>query len=165
MSPKELNYKSEWPQAERTLRKQMLTTTSTGYYFYNSFTMEFHWKAQTRNLTAPYNLRVRNSDHLLRSWKSWDPVATNLLRPLLLLGQSYNELEKLSLSICKTLPSLYLLRDLGDMSVTTSSKHLQGITKHKPDQTLLIFSKTTQQIAIFKRRTSTQGSGDKVGIC
>lgn len=143
----------------------MLRTTSMGYCFYNSFTMEFHRKAQTRNLSTHYNLRVRNSDHLLRSWKSCDQVATNLLRSLLLLEQSYNELEKLSLSMCKILPSLYLLCDLGDKSVATSSKHLQRIIKHKSDQTLLIFSKTTQQTAIFKRRTSTWGSGDKVGIC
>lgn len=142
----------------------MLRTTSMGYCFYNSFTMEFHRKAQTRYLSTHYNLRVRNSDHLLRSWKSWDQVATNLLRSLLLPEQSCNKLEKLSLSICKILPSLYLLYDLGDKSVATSSKHLQRIIKHKSDQTLLIFSKTTQQTAIFKR-TSTRGSGDKVGIC
>jgi len=61
VSPKELNYKSERPQAEGTLRKQMLTTTSMGYCFYNSFTMEFHDQQKGSDEKSEHTLQLPKS--------------------------------------------------------------------------------------------------------
>lgn len=60
--------KSEWPQAEQTLRKQMLTTTSMRCCFYSSFTMGFHVPQKGSDKKCEHNLQpTSDSDHLPRS--------------------------------------------------------------------------------------------------